>query len=200
MQYTTDTSDTMGQWYVVHCKPFKEEQVAATLEHPMGLMVYLPEVRRRFRGQLQRAPIFPRYLFVRANLQEVRLSSLNAAPGVLRLVMFGEMPQPVPVAVIEALRERVDRINDRGGLLDHQFRPGEMVRLTDGPLQGLEAIFIGPMKPSERVRVLIDFLGQLREAEVDVDLVERSGSALPLRCERRTRGRGRRIKKQQLTQ
>jgi transcriptional antiterminator RfaH len=195
MHQTAETIGIRYAWYVVHCQPFKERQVAAALEDQLGLAVFLPEVRRRYRREVQPAPLFPRYLFVRANLQAIPLSRINTTPGVLRLVAFASVPQPVPASVVRAIRERVDDLNAQGGLLEHHFHPGETVRLAAGPLRGLEAIFKGPMHPSERVRVLIEFLGQLREAEVDVDLLERTSPSPAPKRERRTRGKGRGIKR-----
>jgi transcriptional antiterminator RfaH len=185
----------LQSWYAVYCKPLREWQAAVALEHYLGLAVYLPEVRRRFRGQIQRAPFFPRYLFVGANLQAGTLSCINAIPGVLWLVSFGGTPQAVPAEVIEAIREQVDSLNAWGGVPEHSFHSGDAVRLKDGPLQGLEAIFVGPMKPSERMRVLIHFLGRFSEAEVDVDKLEYVSSGSMPKRERRTRGKGRKIRK-----
>ena len=190
-------SSPMSQWYVVHCQHFKEKIVATALTDHLGLTVYFPEVKRQFRQQMQPAPLFPSYLFVRANLEDagpVSVNAIDAIPGVLRLVTFGGIPQPVPAAVIETLRKRTDELNNQGGLPNHPFQPGEVVRLTEGPFQGLEAIFIGPMKPSERVRVLIDFLGSLRDAKVDVCILESTKAAPSVKRERRTRGKGRHIK------
>jgi transcriptional antiterminator RfaH len=183
-----------SQWYVAHCKLQKEKQAAAALEAHLGLSVYLPEVRRQVHGQVQRAPFFPGYLFVRANLQMVAPSDIHTMPGVLRLVTFGEVPQPVPSVVIEAIRRQVKHLKTQGGLVMHGFRPGDRVRLTEGPLHGLEAIFLGPMKPSERVRVLIEFLGALRNMDVGVEKLERVGGTAASRPPRRTRGRGRIIR------
>jgi hypothetical protein len=59
----------------------------------------------------------------------------------------------------------------------------------------MEAIFMGPMEPSERVRVLIDFLGCLRETEVDLVTLEHANSGPTHKLERRTRGKGRFIKR-----
>jgi transcriptional antiterminator RfaH len=182
------------QWYVVHCKPRKEWQAARALEEHFGLKVYLPEVRRHLHGQVQSIPFFPRYLFAQVNLQTVPVSSINTIPGVLRLVAFGAMPQPIQPAAIELIRQRVDDLNSHGGLPEHCFTSGDTVRLKGGPFQGLEALFVGPMEPRERVWVLINFLGGLREAEVDVDILERATPAPAPRQARRTRGKGRRIR------
>jgi transcriptional antiterminator RfaH len=196
-------------WYVVHCQPFGESRAAAALEGYLGLPVYLPEVWQRIRGQLRRVAFFPRYLFVRANLYAVTTSRINATPGVLRLIAFGDIPQPVPAETIEAIRERVDHLNNRAGQPEYLFRPGDAARLKGGPLHGLEAVFVRSMKSSTRARVLIDFLGQLSKADVEMGELEPVGVGAELEThglqpvgtkaarvrERRTRGKGRAIGK-----
>jgi len=180
-------------WYAVHCNPRKEWQAAAALESLLGLTIYLPQICRHRRGQIDQIPFFPRYLFVWADLQTIGLSTINATPGVSRLVTFGETPQPVSITVIEAIRDVVDELNDRGGLPEHSFHFGDTVRLKDGPLCWLEAKFVKSIKTRGRVRILLDFLGQLREAEVDADRLELAQVEPNIRRERRTRGNGRRI-------
>jgi transcription antitermination factor NusG len=96
--------------------------------------------------------------------------------------------------VIEALRQQVDLLNAQGGLPEHSFRPGDPVLLTRGPLEGVAALFVGPTTPSERVRVLVQFLGSLREVDVDVETLELPGQHAEFKRERRTRGKGRRIR------
>lgn len=195
MYQIPDNRSTIRHWYAVQCKPHGEWHAAATLQSNLDLKVYLPVVQRYFRGQVQSAPFFPGYLFVQADLHEITVSRINAMPGVVRLVAFGDIPQPVPLHVLEAIHAGVESINTHGGL--PHFHPGETVRLKDGPLRGLEAVFVGPLKPSERVRVLLEFLGRLSEVEVDANSLESTNSGSPPRQERRTRGRGRRIKHSQ---
>jgi transcriptional antiterminator RfaH len=111
---------------------------------------------------------------------------------VIRLVAFGGVPKPVPARVIQALQARLAEIDAQGGLPQHPFKEGDRVRLTGGPLAGLEAVFVGPMRPAERVRVLLEFLGQEQEALVPVADLEPAGG--PARRPRRTRGKGRVIR------
>jgi transcriptional antiterminator RfaH len=188
-------SSEASQWYVAHCQRLKERRAAAALAEQLDLMVYLPELRRRQAGHLQRAPFFPGYLFVQADLRQVVPSRINAVPGVLRLVAFGELPLPVPAPVVEGIRQRVDQLNAQGGLIVPRLEPGQTLRLKGGMFQGLEAVFLGPLKPSERVQVLIEFLGSLRRLELPVDRVEPIGDQPTPRRERRTRGRGRPIQR-----
>ncbi|MCS7038101.1 MAG: hypothetical protein NZP34_00710 [Caldilineales bacterium] len=181
-------------WYAVHTKPFKEVLVAALLEERLTLQVFLPEALQRYRGRMEMRPFFPRYLFVEADLAQIEVSAINALPGIIHLVSFGGVPQPLPLAVIEGIRERLAAINAAGGLPSHGFNPGDRVRLTDGPLAGLEAVFQGPMRPSQRVKILLEFLGRLQTLEVPPEYLEPVRETPPTPSSRRTtRGRGRRI-------
>lgn len=179
-------------WYVVHCKWLKEWHTAVALESLLGLTVYLPVVRQRGRGTFGPLPFFPNYLFVHVDLREVAPSQIQAVPGVVRLVSFDTQPQPVATHVIDYIREQVHALDAQGGI-PHPFKLGDTVRFKSGPFNGLEATFQGPLKPSERVRVLLEFLGSMRELEVGAEKLERVASASSAQHERRTRGKGRLI-------
>lgn len=187
-------------WYVLHTKPRRELLVASLLDRQEALSLFLPEVKQRLRGELQLAPLFPCYLFVQADLARLPTTLLRHTPGVIGLV--GNERQPLPVAdeVVAHLRQRVAEVNDQGGLILHSFYEGERVRITAGSLQGLDAVFVGPLHPAARVQVLLHFLGRQQQVEVDVDLLEkapalRSAEIMPRG--RRTRGHGRRIRKEE---
>ena len=182
-------------WYVVHTKSQKELLAAGMLEERLDLNVYLPEVLQRYRGVTQLRPFFPRYLFVEADLDSVELTAINSTPGVLQLVAFEEKPLPLTPGIVENIRAEVERINAEGGLLPGIYREGDVVRLREGPLQGLHAVFVRHLKPSDRVVVLLNFLGQENQVELDIAQIERAGN-VPKR-ERRTRGKGRKIKKKE---
>jgi transcriptional antiterminator RfaH len=183
----------LPNWYVVHCAPQKEAAVANALAERLGFPVFLPTIKRRFRGQIQPTPLFPGYIFVRAELQPGTVGEIEATSGALRLLAFGGLPQAVPQAVLDNIRDKVDRLNEQGGLPEFQFHKGAPVRFAAGPLQGLEAVFLEPMGPGERAKILIDFMGQLRQAEVPMAVLEKARSVPGGRRERRTRGRGRPI-------
>jgi transcriptional antiterminator RfaH len=181
-------------WYVVHTKARQELLAAGLLEQRLAAVVLLPQVRQRTRGQMRTAPLFPGYLFVQLDLEQTEASAVNNTPGVIRLVAFGGVPKPVPARVIAALQARLAEIDSQGGLPQHPFREGDRVRLTGGPLAGLEAVFVGPMRPAERVRVLLEFLGQEQEALVPVEDLEPAGGHTMPKRPRRTRGKGRPIR------
>jgi transcription antitermination factor NusG len=104
---------------------------------------------------------------------------------------FDDQPQPIPTDIVENLRQRVAAINQRGCLLDHGFQPGDTVRFKKGPLYGLEVVFQETLHPYERVRVLLEFMGQINRVDVAVGDLEQVAPKQHL--PRRTRGKGRKI-------
>jgi transcriptional antiterminator RfaH len=179
-------------WYVVSCKARNETQTALILSSCLGLLTYLPTVTQCLPGKTQESAFFPGYVFVQVALHDVPPSRINATPGVIRLLEFGGVPQVVPDAVVAGIREQVEQLNAQGGLPTHRFQPGDNVRLTNGPLRGLEAVFLGSTTPRARVLILLKFLSRLNEVQVDVNALERIETP-PHPSQRYTRGKGRHI-------
>jgi transcriptional antiterminator RfaH len=177
-------------WYVVHAKSQKELLAASMLEDQRKLTDFLPEVLQKYRDKMKLRPFFPGYLFVKADLEVVEYTAINSTPGVIRLVAFDQRPLPLNSDIIEGIRSEVERLNSEGGLPAISYQPGESVRLIEGPLKGLQAVFVKHLRPSERVLVLLKFLGQENEVELDLSEIER---ASVVRRKRRTRGKGRKI-------
>ena len=180
-------------WYAVHCRPFKEFQVARALHNLLDLTVYLPELRIPWRGQIRSTPLFPRYLFVSADLRGVMLSQINTTPGVSYLVAFDGLPQLVPWDVIEAIQAQVARLNTTIAA-QPSAAPDDAKRDSGEAFRELDAVAVETMKPSERVRILLHILGRLRSPQMSADRPETGiGQARPKRA-RRTRGKGRKIR------
>jgi transcriptional antiterminator RfaH len=150
------------------------------------------------------APLFPGYLFLRYDLEGQGWRLLQGVPEVMGLVAFDGVVPPVPDEVITELKENVEVINDTGGLWT-RFQPGTLVGVRLGPSGHMAQVVEEAKSPRHRVRVLLEFLGQLVCAEVpwkDVWQVGVDGSVEPVadtkdgveRRPRRTRGKGRYIK------
>jgi transcriptional antiterminator RfaH len=190
----------MEHWYVLHSKPNAEYQVVGALQG-RGIQTYLPEIETsKARPRRKRRPFFPCYLFVKTDFREMGLSQLRWIPGLRRIVAFDDQPMPVSDEVIDLIRDKLEDVNSTGGWPTHTFQPGDAVRITQGPLQGMLAVFEKPTTPAERVQVLLNFLGQasrlwLPSADLEkVPEATQSRTANPARCSRRTRGGGRRIR------
>ncbi len=181
-------------WYVVRTKPRMEILAATLLEDSLNLKTYYPEVSVRRRGKVRSGAFFPSYIFVKVDLRSTALSAIDYTPGVLHLVRFQGEPSTVSDEIVQHVRSRVDGINAAGGLPSHQFHTGDPVRITLGPLQGLEGVFDGSLTSAERVTVLLRFLGGERRVIVDIDALEpdrNPRSRFAEKRPRRSRGVGR---------
>jgi transcriptional antiterminator RfaH len=49
-----------------------------------------------------------------------------------------------------------------------QFETGDEVELATGPLQGMKGLIIDVLPGAERVKVLLEFLGQTHAVDVDI--------------------------------
>jgi transcriptional antiterminator RfaH len=145
----------MPYWACAQVRPQHERLALCTLE-VAGYVTYWPrlrELRRRHGRKIEICPaLFPGYVFFSVQLQWYRA---RWCPGVVRLVMDGLQPARVPDAVIEELKGR-----ERNGAIEfpRRLKPGDQVRILQGPFEGHLAIYAG-MSGSERVAVLLQILG-----------------------------------------
>src|SRR3954466_10002823 len=88
-----------ARWYAVYCQPHRERSAAQNLLK-QGFDTFLPLRRKihRHAGKIEAvsAPLFPGYLFVRLDIALHRWRCVNGTYGVIRLVMQGERPSPMP--------------------------------------------------------------------------------------------------------
>ena len=183
-------------WYVVRTKPRRELLVVSLLSRTDDFPVFLPEVLQPGNKANQLLPLFPGYLFVQVALASSPAAALRHTPGVIGFVGSEQQPTPVAATVVHALQDRVRQVNAKGGLVTHSFQPGDAVAIKAGPLQGLDAVFVGPLAPTQRVEILLHFLGQQQQLQIEVGLLEKVNprqETVETRPARRTRGHGRRI-------
>jgi transcriptional antiterminator RfaH len=182
----------MDAWYALYTKANAEAQVARVLD-ARGFRFFLPLLPPAGR-QRRPQPLFPSYLFVRCDLSEVRVDLLQFLPGLRRIVAFAGKPAVISEEAIEMMSRELDEIEAAGGVLKHSFKPGDTVIIDSGPLAGLRGVFQGPLGPSERVKILVRFLGETNRAEVPVEALRKASDddVEPTR-RRGTRGRGRKI-------
>ena len=158
-----------ASWYVLHSKPRKEEFLLDQLRLH-GFESYCPLVRVATVNPRARKvrPYFPGYVFLQADLNHARASSLHWMPGAIGFVVFDGIPARVPDGLVPTIRQRVEAVNAAGGELFHELKAGDRVRVTGGPFAGYEAIFDARLPGSERVRVLIQLLQQRRKLSIEM--------------------------------
>lgn len=155
-------------WYVIRSKPNREEFLAGQLES-RGIEVFYPQLRVKPVNPRSRKikPYFPGYLFIRIDFEKNQSLSFNHIPGAANLVFIGNEPAFVPDNIISAIRLRVEEINDAGGEVMKSLKPGDWVKIHEGPFEGYEGILDSKISGNKRVRVLLKML-QKRQLPVDM--------------------------------
>lgn len=160
-------------WYLIQTKP-RAENIALENLSNQGYECYLPMLRAekliKNKIELQKAPLFPRYLFI--NL-ELDFSSKGWAPirstrGVTQLVRFGVEPAKVDTALIDLMRAHELRDEAK---IESLFKPGDSLKILSGPFLGFESIYQG-MDPEMRVIVLLEFMNKNLEIKLQPDQVK----------------------------
>jgi transcription elongation factor/antiterminator RfaH len=148
------------RWYVVHTQPNAEGIVMAHLES-QGYRVFCPRyckaVRHARKTKRVLAPLFPNYLFLRLDITRDQWRFVNSTRGVVRLIMQGVTPQPVPRGIVEVLQTQLG--TDDAMSWAAMFKIGQAVRILDGPFVNIVGT-LQHLDPGGRVRVLLDMLGR----------------------------------------
>jgi transcriptional antiterminator RfaH len=145
----------MNSWYAVNTKTRCEAIACASLDRH-GVEVFLPMLRERkvLRGKCRptTSPLFPRYLFAKFDVSS-QLRTVKYARGVKNIVTFGSGPSVVDDSIIQAIRSQLTE-----GVIElseDRFSPGQIVRIQDGPLCGLEAVFEKKLAGTSRAVLLL---------------------------------------------
>lgn len=161
--------DDSGWWalYTRH----QHEKVVADMLSAKGFEVFLPlyESTRRWkdRNKMLLMPLFPCYVFVRGGLD--RRLQVVTTPGVHMILFSGESVAIIQEAEIQAIRAAVEGPFQ---IEPHPFlKCGERVRVTQGPLEGVEGILVRK-KNLHRLVLSVDMLAQSVAVEIDAADVE----------------------------
>jgi transcriptional antiterminator RfaH len=172
---TEDPKD-IPRWYCVKTQTKREHIAAGHLRELEGVEVFCP--RLRYRKATRRGKVwwiealFPGYVLAKFKLIENE-RAVTYATGVRGLVKFGTEIPPVAGEFVEALRQEVGKNLGDEGIADTltvgpQVEAGEEVEIASGPLGGFQGKIISILPGKERVKVLLDFLGQPQVIEVDL--------------------------------
>ena len=86
------------------------------------------------------------------------------------MIRFGATAAIVPQGLIEALRESEDGQGVQN-LPEPNYREGDRILISDGPMAGYEAIFAAK-SGRERVLLLLDIAGKAASVQVGSDQIE----------------------------
>jgi transcription termination/antitermination protein NusG len=157
-------------WTNSHCEQLVCDQLSARGFHPFVPRMADWSVRAGKRHQVS-VPMFPGYVFLHDALDHAAHVEARKARGVVRVLGEGwERPATVPEDEMESLR----RLVDTGVAAEpHPYlREGRRVRITGGPLSGVEGILLR-VRPEKGLLVLsVNMLQRSVATEVDWAYVE----------------------------
>lgn len=149
------------RWIAVFSKPREERRAAAALAE-QGYPVYLPTTP-------DDRPLFPRYLFAEC-AATVAAAPIRSTRGVSAILMDGGgRPLHVDAETIGRVRD-IEREAMTEEMAPKGPRPGQRVRISEGPLTGASGLL--QMAGERRVIVLLDMLGRQSRAQIGASMIE----------------------------
>jgi transcription antitermination factor NusG len=169
------TGDAAPPWHALYTRHQHEKTVADFLAKK-GFDVFLPLYstthKWKDRDKLLSLPLFPCYVFVRGGLD--RQLQILTTPGVYTILAVAGRAAVIPEEEISAVQRMV------ASSLEVEPHPylncGDRVRVTSGPLEGLEGILVRK-KNAVRLVISVELLMKSVAVEVDAWAVERSEEA-----------------------
>ncbi len=165
-----DSAPTQSQpcnWYALKVRTGGELSTVTALRSK-GFDPFCPtqKERRRYsdRMKLVETAVFPGYVFCKFDIE--KKLPIVSAPGVEYVVGFAGFATPIPELQIHHIRRMVKA--GAGACAADLFAPGQRVRVTHGPLEGVEGILVRDPR-GDRLIVSIDLLHQSASLHIDQD-------------------------------
>jgi transcription antitermination factor NusG len=162
-------------WFVVRTMPQHEKKLAQHFERKR-IEFYLPLVRKKRRWsdriKLIDFPVFPGYVFARFVWSE-RATEALSLPGALDVVRVDNAPAIMPAEEIENLKLFIREAQELESNPDASFPPGQTVRVTYGPLKGVQGV-VEYSKNKARLYVRLPLLGRMVSTEIDASDLEQA--------------------------
>ena len=162
------------EWFCVRTQTKREHIAAMHLREIDGVEVFCPRLRYRKatrRGKIWWVePLFPGYLLARFRLLEME-RAVTFSQSVRGLVRFGPIIPAVADSFVDSLRKEIRERSDEDDELfsvSPVIEIGDEVEIAHGPLQGMRGTVVSVAPAAERVKVLLEFLGQPNAVNVDL--------------------------------
>ncbi len=166
-------------WYVVHSYSGYENKVRKNLEHRIESMdmqnqifqVVVPteeevEIKNGQRRTTKRR-VFPGYILVEMIMNDDSWYVVRNTPGVTGFVGMGNKPVPLRPEEVEKIMKRMEAETPK---VKVSFKPGQKVRIIDGPFSDFLGTVDDLNLDKGKVRILVSFFG--RETPVELDFLQ----------------------------
>jgi transcriptional antiterminator RfaH len=157
-------------WHCLKTQTKREHIAASILDQVEEIDVFCPRISqvKKTRAGKKRfvEALFPGYFFAKFDYNK-HFRMVMHSQGVTRIVELGDR-RVIPEHIIAELKASVPE-----GVIeapDPSIEPGAEIEFVSGSLKGLNGQVIAQLPASDRIRVLLEFLGQ--EITVDVPASE----------------------------
>ena len=172
-------SENEKQWFVIHTYSGHEERVRKNLEQRIKLMdaegelaqIVVPtedevEVRSGQRHTVARK-ILPGYVLIQMKMSDQSWNTVRNTPGVTGFVGSGSKPVPLQPEEMDRILKQMAAETPK---VKVGFRPGQSVRVSDGPFTDFVGIVDEISANKDKVKVLLSLFG--RETPVELDFLQ----------------------------
>ena len=168
---------SQANWFAVVTKP-RQEQIALENLQRQAFECFLPMAenpyqRRRKKLQKRVEPLFPRYLFLKAIAEFQNLAPVRSTQGVISMVRFGTELAVIPEQIINDIKQRISPDTGLIEIKPLQIKPGDNVRVFDGPFSGLTGI-VQEKSSERRIIILMELLGRPTKVQVETLNLQRT--------------------------
>ena len=174
------------RWYVVHAYSGFEKKVAASLKERIeragmqdvfgDVLVPTEEVIEMRAGQKRKSErkFFPGYVLVQMELNDDSWHLVKETPRVMGFI-GGKADKPAPITDAEAelILRRVE-VGSEKPRPKTIFKPGEMIRVVDGPFNDFNGVVEEVNYDKNRLRVAVLIFGRSTPVELDFSQVEKA--------------------------
>jgi transcriptional antiterminator RfaH len=130
-----------AKWYAFYTTPRAEKKIADRLAKA-GVEYYLPLLKTlkqwSDRKKMVIEPLFKSYIFIHIPEQEIR--NILPVDGIIKVINFGGIPQAIPEEQLNYLKLLLE--NPESIEIHNTIRVGDKVKVTQGPLTGVEGILL----------------------------------------------------------
>ena len=161
-------------WYCVRTQTKREHLAAKSLAQLEGVQSFCP--RMRYRKATRRGKVwwveamFPGYIFAFFSRRENERNVVHTH-GVMTLLKFGNYVPEISTTFVAELIEQLE--NQEGSdedvlTIQPTINEGDEVEIAHGALQGFQGRVVEVLPAHERVKILIEFLGNTQVVDADL--------------------------------
>ncbi len=166
-------------WYVLHTYSGYEDSVAKNLKRRIKSLdmegkifdVVVPKEKKikikNGKRETIEEKIYPGYVLVEMIVTDDSWYVVRNTPNVTGFVGSGTTPVPVSETEMSHLLERMKIEEPKPKIM---VKPGELVKIVDGPFKGFEGKVSEIDEEREKIKVLVDMFG--RETPVELDSLQ----------------------------